>query len=288
VAAPSFRNIRRANYRRPGATALVFGNDRWTYARLNERANQIAHYLRGRRQERFIVALSMDRSAETIAALIESQAGGAYAPLDAKRSIDRRASLLADLAPVAILTNETLAQHWTNRLRISKNISSPDSLAYVMLLPDPPELQRGHGRASARSFGWSRTPTTSRWTTADLPTHRAICSTLRHEYVRVAECSTLAVMPAGLATLAESGARLRAEVQHMADCWPLSRDGGSAARQLGSVRQLLAVATYYRQSRAKVSGSRRKFQVDQARPPKAPRHVLLHVRRSFGERRFCW
>ena len=34
--------------RDPSATAVVFGRERLTYGELNERANQVAHYLRGR------------------------------------------------------------------------------------------------------------------------------------------------------------------------------------------------------------------------------------------------
>ncbi len=120
--------------RTPEATALVFGTDRWTYARLNERANQIAHYLRGLGVTKdSIVALSMDRSAETIAALIGIlKAGGAYAALDANDPTDRRTKLLAELAPVAVLTDETLAATTTESIENPGNVSSPDSLAYVM------------------------------------------------------------------------------------------------------------------------------------------------------------
>src|ERR1700687_5279320 len=92
--------------RTPEATALVFGSDRWTYTRLNERANQIAHYLRRLGVTRdSIVALSLDRSAETIAALIGIlKACGAYAPLDVNDPMDRRANLLAELNPFTVLT----------------------------------------------------------------------------------------------------------------------------------------------------------------------------------------
>src|SRR5581483_4899924 len=96
----------------PDAAALICGEAVWSYRRLNERANEIAHHLRGLGvQPDSIVALKLQRSPETIAAILGVlKAGAAYAPLSATDPPARLEALLHDLQPVAVLDDAFVGQ----------------------------------------------------------------------------------------------------------------------------------------------------------------------------------
>src|SRR5262249_56908739 len=82
--------------RTPDATALVFGDERPTYAELDRRANQLAHHLRrlGVGPET-VVGLCMERSSAMVVGLLGIlKAGGAYLPLDPSYPAGRLAFLL--------------------------------------------------------------------------------------------------------------------------------------------------------------------------------------------------
>ena len=67
----------------PNAIAVVFGNEQLTYQQLNQRANQLAHYLQnlGVKPE-VMVGICLERSLEMIVGLLGIlKAGGAYVPL---------------------------------------------------------------------------------------------------------------------------------------------------------------------------------------------------------------
>ena len=92
--------------------ALVFEDQQLTYAQLNARANQVAHYLRdlGLVPEQ-LVGVCMDRSADMIVALLGIlKAGGAYLPLDPTYPTARLEFMLTDTASTIILTQAHL-QH---------------------------------------------------------------------------------------------------------------------------------------------------------------------------------
>jgi amino acid adenylation domain-containing protein/non-ribosomal peptide synthase protein (TIGR01720 family) len=94
--------------RAPAATALVFaGASALTYQELNQRANQLAHYLRdlGIGPET-LVGLHLTRSVESIVGLLAIlKAGGAYLPLDPAYPNERLAYMLADAQPQVVLTH---------------------------------------------------------------------------------------------------------------------------------------------------------------------------------------
>ncbi|MFG3194288.1 non-ribosomal peptide synthetase [Streptomyces omiyaensis] len=92
--------------RTPGATALVAGDTRLTWAELNTRANRLAHRLTaaGAGPES-VVALALPRSADSVVALLAVLKAGATAlPLDAEHPADRTAATLADAAPALAVT----------------------------------------------------------------------------------------------------------------------------------------------------------------------------------------
>jgi amino acid adenylation domain-containing protein len=95
----------------PGALALTFAGESLTFAEVNQRANQLARYLiaQGAGPES-LVAIYMDRSAEMLTAMLAIlKAGGAYMPLDPSFPQERIAYMLADAAPLAVLTTQSLA-----------------------------------------------------------------------------------------------------------------------------------------------------------------------------------
>ena len=95
--------------RTPDAVAVVFEDQSLSYGELNGRANRLAHYLRGlgvKPDER--VAICVERGLDMVAGLLAIlKAGGAYVPLDPAYPAERLAYMLADSAPVALLTDAT-------------------------------------------------------------------------------------------------------------------------------------------------------------------------------------
>ncbi|MFF5521419.1 amino acid adenylation domain-containing protein [Streptomyces coeruleorubidus] len=82
-----------------------------TFRALDERANRLAHRLRsagaGRGQR---VALHLQRSTDMVTAVLAVlKAGAAYVPLDPEYPYERLEILLADAAPVVVLTQEAVA-----------------------------------------------------------------------------------------------------------------------------------------------------------------------------------
>jgi amino acid adenylation domain-containing protein len=92
--------------RAPNSTAVVFENESFSYAELNRRANQLAHYLRelGVKPDA-TVAICMERSFGLIVAFLAVlKAGGAYLPLEPDYPVERLRFMVEDSQPVALLT----------------------------------------------------------------------------------------------------------------------------------------------------------------------------------------
>jgi amino acid adenylation domain-containing protein/non-ribosomal peptide synthase protein (TIGR01720 family) len=92
--------------RTPGAIALVAGNERLTYAELNRRSNQLAHYLiRHGAGPETIVGVSVERSLEMIISVLAVwKAGAAYAPFDPSYPKERLAFMIEDSEAPILLT----------------------------------------------------------------------------------------------------------------------------------------------------------------------------------------
>ncbi|HEU5383401.1 MAG TPA: amino acid adenylation domain-containing protein [Ktedonobacteraceae bacterium] len=94
------------------ALAVTFGQQKLTYRELNERANQLAHYLRhlGVGPE-VMVGICVERSLEMVIGLLGIlKAGGTYVPLDPAYPKDRLAFILADIQAPVLLTQQQLMQ----------------------------------------------------------------------------------------------------------------------------------------------------------------------------------
>ncbi|MFF8835274.1 amino acid adenylation domain-containing protein [Streptomyces sp. NPDC015130] len=98
--------------RTPGATAVLFEDERLDYAALDARAEHLARHLvaHGARPER-VVAVALPRSVELIVALYAvHRAGAAYLPVDPDYPRDRVAHMLQDAEPALVLTPELLGE----------------------------------------------------------------------------------------------------------------------------------------------------------------------------------
>ncbi len=96
--------------RTPQATAVIFGEQQWSYAALNQRANRLAHGLiqQGVGPDS-LVGIALERSFDMLAALLAIlKAGGAYVPLDADYPQERLAYMLKDSGVQWLLTQSDL------------------------------------------------------------------------------------------------------------------------------------------------------------------------------------
>ncbi|MBT2748499.1 MULTISPECIES: non-ribosomal peptide synthetase [unclassified Lysobacter] len=96
--------------RREDSIALEFEGDQLSYGELNRRANRLAHHLiqAGMRPDAR-VAIHIERSVEMVVGLLAIlKSGGAYVPLDPSYPSERLNYMLADCAPVALLTQRSL------------------------------------------------------------------------------------------------------------------------------------------------------------------------------------
>jgi amino acid adenylation domain-containing protein/non-ribosomal peptide synthase protein (TIGR01720 family) len=98
-------------HRCPTAPAVISDAGTVTFAELNARANQLARLLvtRGAGPER-VVALALPQSVDiVIAQLAVAKAGAAFVPLDPAYPVERIAFMVADAAPVVVLTRDDVA-----------------------------------------------------------------------------------------------------------------------------------------------------------------------------------
>jgi len=94
----------------PDSIALICGSERFTYRQLNERANQLAHFLiRFGVGPNSLVGLCVHRSPEMVIGVLGVlKAGGAYVPMDPAWSKDRLATTIADSNIFVLLTLSAL------------------------------------------------------------------------------------------------------------------------------------------------------------------------------------
>ncbi|HKR21502.1 MAG TPA: amino acid adenylation domain-containing protein, partial [Pyrinomonadaceae bacterium] len=137
--------------RTPEAVALTGKDQKLTYAELNSRANQLAHYLRARGVAlETPVGIYLERSPQLIVALLGVlKAGGAYVPLDTHAPKDRLAFVINDTGAPLILAERSFEHLPDTAARIvhldtgweeisrhpssnPANRSKPENLAYVL------------------------------------------------------------------------------------------------------------------------------------------------------------
>ena len=140
--------------RAPESIAVVSREWALTYRQLNERANQLAHYLKTQGVEANTpVAICVERSAEMVIGILGIlKAGGAYLPLDPGYPKDRLAFMIEDSGAEVLLTQQRLCEpvpfampgcirfcldsDWPGLERFSRdnprNSATADDLAYII------------------------------------------------------------------------------------------------------------------------------------------------------------
>ncbi|MBW4602153.1 MAG: amino acid adenylation domain-containing protein [Calothrix sp. FI2-JRJ7] len=109
----------------PESIALVYDDSQLTYQELNQRANQLAHYLQtlGVALE-VLVGICVERSLETVISILAIlKAGGAYLPLDPAYPPERLNWMLEDAKVSVLLTQK----HLTTLLNTSAKIICLDA-----------------------------------------------------------------------------------------------------------------------------------------------------------------
>ncbi|WP_269822516.1 AMP-binding protein [Dictyobacter vulcani] len=98
--------------RTPEATAIIYADERISYAELNRRANQIAHYLQQQGvQPDTLVALCLERSVAMLVAILGIlKAGAAYLPLDPTYPKERLALILENSQAQILLAQAALSE----------------------------------------------------------------------------------------------------------------------------------------------------------------------------------
>ncbi len=146
--------------RTPEATAVVWREERLTYAELNRRANRVAHGLRalGVGPETR-VAVCMERTPELLSALLGVlKAGGAYVPLDPAYPAERLRYMTEDSRAAMVLTREEMAK-LAGPESDPEPWAQPGNLAYVIYTSGSTGRPKGvaieHRSASALAH-WSR------------------------------------------------------------------------------------------------------------------------------------
>lgn len=98
--------------KRPNNIAVIFEDQKLTYQELNDKANQLAHYLRDQGvTPDMLVVIACERSVEMIIGILGIlKAGGAYVPVDPSYPLDRIQFMLEDTQATLLLTQQTVLE----------------------------------------------------------------------------------------------------------------------------------------------------------------------------------
>jgi amino acid adenylation domain-containing protein len=249
----------------PSALAVEFAGEQLTYAELNERANQLARYLRGLGVgPESLVGICIERSNEMLIGLLAIlKAGGAYVPLDLAYPPQRLSFMIKDARPSVVLTK----QGWLQRLPESEaQIVCVDAITELLEQASPENL---HATVTSENVAYVIYTSGSTGIPKGVAVpHRAVIRLVRETYyIRFAadevflqlapvsfDASTLeiwgsllngarlVIMPPQTPSLAELGAALRdydvTTLWLTAGLFHLMVD--ERLEDLGGVRQLLA------------------------------------------------
>ena len=115
----------------PGQTAVIFGNETLSYQTLNERSNQLAHFLKSKGvKANTLVPVFLERSTAMIVAVFAIlKAGGGYVPVDPEYPAERIRFMLAEVDAPFILSS-TISKDLLNGLTDAEIISLDSGEAF--------------------------------------------------------------------------------------------------------------------------------------------------------------
>ena len=128
----------------PYAPALIFGNTRLSYKQLNEKANQLAHYLVSRSvKKEDLIPICFGRSANMIIALLGIlKAGRAYVPVSPDYPLERILYMLEDTKASIVVSDESNSHQLPRAVQVIKLDSDAEILdqqpVYNLNLPISP------------------------------------------------------------------------------------------------------------------------------------------------------
>jgi len=101
----------------PDATAIAYRDEALSYSAVNEKANQIAHYLISKGiKPGSLVGVMLDRSLDLVPAMIGIwKAGGAYVPLDPAYPKDRLTYMAGDAQLALVITSSSYESYLPNQ-----------------------------------------------------------------------------------------------------------------------------------------------------------------------------
>ncbi|WP_416987017.1 amino acid adenylation domain-containing protein, partial [Streptomyces sp. T028] len=139
--------------RGPDAVAVVRGDERVTYAELDERASRLAGVLAARGVgAESVVAVMLERSVDLVVALLAVwKAEAAYLPVDPSYPTERIGFMLADGAPVCAVTTGDLAVMLPRTLDVAVVCVDDPGVVAEAATADP-AVVAGRGRADAAAY----------------------------------------------------------------------------------------------------------------------------------------
>lgn len=123
----------------PNKIVLVFQQKEFTFAELNEKSNQLAHYLKANYTlgANDLIAVALPRSEWMIAAILAiHKIGGAYVPIDPKHPQDRIDYIVQDSSSALIVDTKVLGEFQAVAENYSIEnltlVNTPTDIAYVL------------------------------------------------------------------------------------------------------------------------------------------------------------
>ena len=130
----------------PDAIAIEHGNLKYSYQEVNNKANQLAHYLQTRNvtPEEKVIILLPRCGFVPIAMLGVLKAGAAYIPLDPEIPADRVNFIMEDSGAKLIITSNEILQRIGNQLNENPIFNIDNQLTEINKLPltKPAEIDR--------------------------------------------------------------------------------------------------------------------------------------------------
>ena len=120
--------------RKPDGVAVVFEEERLTYRELDERSNQLAHYLKSKEvKENTLVPICIERSIEMVIGVVAIlKAGAAYVPVDPDYPRERIIYMISDVNAGLIITSRASR----------KNIPAKDNVVIIEMDGDWEEIKK--------------------------------------------------------------------------------------------------------------------------------------------------